>query len=221
MNVLLGGLLEEDRSLRFQAILALEEMARRFADLKVDSEIVESAIMSDALLYYRRFVFFIALFGQEKTLAQGESPLYFALTDSMDRVKERMIWLLSLIYPTKDIRRLWAGLNSEQPNRRAGAIEFFDNLIMGKIKAYVFPVFSDAPQAERFRAALGFIGVATVDAESALRSLLDQDDMWLRAATVWEIGIRRLTGFRDQIAELLHSDHLVLREAAGKVIHDT
>lgn len=222
MNVLLGGLLEEDRSLRFQAILALEEMARRFADLKVDREIVENAIMSDALLYYRRFVFFIALFGQqEKTLAQGESPLYFALTDSMDRVKERMIWLLSLIYPTKDIRRLWAGLNSEEPNRRADAVEFLDNLIMGEIKAYVFPVFSDAPQAERFRASLSFTGVATVDTESALRALLEQDDMWLRAATVWEIGIRRLTGFRDQIAELLHSDHLVLREAAGKVIHST
>lgn len=220
MNALLGGLLEEDRSIRFKVILALEEMARRFADLKVDREIIESAIMSDALLYYRRFVLFIALFGhQEKSLGHGESLLYLALTDSMDRVKERMMWLLSLTYPTKDIRRFWAGLNCGQPNKQADAIEFLDNLLTGEIKEYVFPLFTDAPQAQRFRASLGFFGTGTIDTDSALRALLEQDDMWLRAATVWEIGIRGLTGFRDQITEFLDSDHLVLREAAGKVIH--
>lgn len=220
MNVLLGGLLEEDRPLRFQAVLALEEMARRFADLKVDREIVESAIMSDAMLYYRRFLFFIALFGQqEKALAQAESPLYFALTDSMDRVKERMIWLLTLIYPTKDIRRFWAGLNSGEPNKQADAVEFLDNLLTGEIKAYAFPIFSDAPQAERFRASVDFLDVDTLDTESALRALLEQGDMWLKAATVWEIGIRGLTGFSDKIAEFSDSENVVLREAAGKVIH--
>ena len=219
MNVLLGGLLEEDRSLRFQAILSLEEMARRFPGLNVDREIVESAIMSDAVLYYRRFFVFFILFGQqEKTFAQGESPLYLALTDSMNRVKVRMISLLSLIYPAKDIRRMWAGLNSEEQKKRADAVEFLDNLITGEIKAYVFPIFSDAPQADRFKTSLNFTGEATVDTESAVRALLQQDDLWLRAATVWEIGVRRLTGFRDQIAEFLNSEHLVLREAAGKVI---
>jgi HEAT repeat protein len=35
MNALLGGLLEENRSIRFKVILALVEMARRFADLTV------------------------------------------------------------------------------------------------------------------------------------------------------------------------------------------
>ena len=195
-------------------------MARRFADMKVDRQIVESAIMSDALLYYRRFVIFIALFGhQEKTLGHGKSLLYFALTDSMNRVKERMMWLLSLIYPTKDIRRFWAGLNSKEPNNQADAIEFLDNLLTGEIKRYVFPLFSDAPQAQRFKASLGFLGMDTTDAESALRALLEQDDIWLRAATLWEIGIRGLSGFRDQIATFLHSEHALLREAAGKVIH--
>ena len=42
--------------------------------------------------------------------------------------------------------------------------------------------------------------------------------MWLTAATVWEIGIRGLTGFGDKIAKLLNSENVVLREAAGKVM---
>ena len=221
MNALLGGLLEEDRSIRFQAILAVEEMARRFSDLKVDREVIESAIVSDALLYYRRFAIFIALFGhQEESLGHGQSLLYRALTDSMDRVKERMMWLLSLIYSTKDIRRFWAGLKSGKPEKQAEAIEFLENLLMGEIKRYVFPLFSDAPQSQRFKPSLGFAGMGTIGTESALRALLEQDDMWLRAAAVWEIGTRGLTGFRHRIAEFLDSENIVLREAAGKVIHD-
>ncbi len=220
MNALLGGLLEEDRSIRFQAILAVDEMARRFADLNVDREIIESAIISDVQLYSQRFAIFFVLFAnrEDQSLERG-SLLSQALTDSMERVKRRMMWLLSLIYPTKDIRRFWAGLNSGEPNKRAHAIEFLDNLLTGEIKEYVFPLFSDAPDAQRFRASVDFLDMGTLDTESALRALLEQGDMWLKAAAVWEIGIRGLTGFSDKIAEFLDSDHLVLREAAGKVIH--
>jgi hypothetical protein len=113
----------------------------------------------------------------------------------------------------------WAGLNSREPNKRAHAIEFLDNLLTGDIKRYVFPLFSDAPQAQRFRASLDLLGKATIDTESALRALLEQNDIWLTAATVWEIGTRGLTGFRDKIAELLNSERVVLREVSGKVFH--
>ena len=220
MNAILGGLLEEDRSLRFQAILALEEMARRFPNLRIDQKIIESAVTSDVMLYSRRFVIFSVLFAnREDPSIERESLLSQALTDSMERVKERMMWLLSLVYSAKDIRRCWAGLNSGKPNKRADAIEFLDNLLTGDIKRHVFPLFSDAPQARRFRASLDFLGMGTIDTETAVRALLEQDDIWLRAATVWEIGIRGLTGFRDKIAELLNSEQVVLREAAAKVIH--
>jgi ATP/ADP translocase/HEAT repeat protein len=218
MNALLSGLLEDDRSIRFQAILALEEMVRRFADLKVDRQIIESAITSDVMLYCRRFAIFSVLFsnGENPPVERG-SILSEALTDSMERVKERVMWLLSLVYPAKDIRRFWAALNSGEPNKRADAIEFLDNLLTGEIKSYVFPLYSDAPQAQRFRASLDLLGVSTIDTESALRALLEQSDIWLTAATVWEIGIRGLTGFRDKIAKLLNSENVVLREAAELV----
>ena len=220
MNALLSGLLEEDGSIRFNSVLALEEMARRFADLKMDRDIIESAITSDVMLYCRRFAIFSVLFANgENPAVERRSLLSQALTDSMERVKERVMWLLSLVYPAKDIRRFWAASNSGEPNKQADAIEFLDNLLTGEIKEYVFPLFSDAPQAQRFRASLDVLGMETIDTESALRALLEQSDIWLTAATVWEIGIRGLTGFRDKIAELLNSDHAVLREAAGKVIH--
>jgi hypothetical protein len=173
------------------------------------------------ILYCRRFAIFSVLFANgAKPSAEQESLLIQALTDSMERVKERVMWLLSLVYPVEDIRRFWAALNSGEPNKRAHAIEFLDNLLAGEIKWYVFPLFSDAPQAQRFRASLDVLGMDTIDTESALRALLDQSDIWLRAATVWEIGIRGLTGFREKIEELSNSENIVLREAAEKVLHN-
>jgi len=219
MNALLGGLLEEDRSIRFNVILALEEMARRFTDLKVDREIIESAIMSDAMLYFRRFVIFSALFSElEKSSRYGDSLLYHALTESMKRVNERVIWLLSLIYPAKDIRRAWSGLNAPEPRQRAHALELLDNLLAGEIKTYVFPLYSDGQPDQRLRVALDFLGIDSIDTDAALRALLAQDDRWLKAATIWEIGIRKTRGFRDIIAKLADSGDALLRETASIVI---
>jgi ATP:ADP antiporter, AAA family len=219
MNALLGGLLEENRAIRFKVILALEEMARRFADLKVDRQIIESAIMSDALLYFRRFVIFHALFGEGGESARyQDSLLYHALTESMKRVNERVIWLLSLIYPAKDIRRAWSGLNSSDPRQRAHALELLDNLLAGEIKTYVFPLYSDGQPDQRLNAARKSLGIVSIDTDAALRALLAQDDRWLKAATVWEIGIRKTPGFGDIISKLTDSDDTLLREAASMVV---
>jgi hypothetical protein len=216
MNALLGGLLEENRSIRFKVILALEEMARRFADLKVDREIIENAILSDALLYFRRFVIFLALFSDPKKSARyQDSLLYHALTESMKRVNERVIWLLSLIYPAKDVRRAWSGLNSPDPRQRAHALELLDNLLAKDIKTYVFPLYSDAHPDQRLRVATDSLGIKSIDSDAALWALLAQDDRWLKAATVWEIGIRKTPGFRDFLLELASSNDSLLRETAS------
>ncbi len=219
MNALLAGLLEEDRVLRFKVILAIEEMARRFVDLKVDRAIVESAILSDALLYCHRLVIFVALFSDwEQSSLSRESLLYHTLRESMDRVVQRITWLLALVYPDKDIRRAWSGLKSANPLQRAHATEFLDNLLAGNVKKYVFPLFSDSQPDQRLRAALDALGIGAMDTDSALRALLAQDDRWLKTATVWEIGIRKLRQFGPALAKLTRSDDAVLRETANKVI---
>jgi AAA family ATP:ADP antiporter len=218
MNALHGGLLDEDRAIRFEVILALKEMARRFEDLKIDRQIIESAIMSDAQLYFRRFVMCFALFNEKTALTHQDSLLYHALVESMERVKERVMWLLSLIYSGKDIRPVWSGLNSKDPLQRAHATELLDNLLTGHLKNYVFPLYDDGQPDQRLRMALNSLGMEFIDTNSALRALLAQDDRWLKAATVWEIGLRKLSGYRDLLSKLAGADDPMLRETANIVI---
>jgi AAA family ATP:ADP antiporter len=219
MNALLGGLLEEDRPIRFQAILGLEEMARRFADLKLDREIVESAIVSDVMLYSRRFAIFYVLFANRQDgVGERASLLREALRESMERVRERVLWLLSLIYHAKDIRGIWGALNSGDPTKQANAIELLDNLLTGDVKRYSFPLYGDALEPARFNVALGFLGWSSLNVNTALRLLLEQEDIWLTAATIWEIGMRRLTEFREEIGKRSRSENALLRETAELVI---
>ena len=62
------------------------------------------------------------------------------------------------------------------------------------------------------------MGVKTCDRENALRELLEQEDDWLRAAAVWENGLRGLKDFRGRVEELIESNNPVLREVAGMVV---
>jgi hypothetical protein len=163
-------------------------------------------------------VVFHALYGGGKEVSeQRESLLYFALTDSMERIKERVVWLLALLYPAKDMRRAWAGLTSTDRNQRAYAVEFLDNLLVGNMKKYAFALYSDDRSEERLRRAADLADAGSMDAQAALAALLNQDDVWLKVSAIWEVGRRGLASFRDRIAEMASSPDLLLSETARAV----
>jgi ATP:ADP antiporter, AAA family len=140
------------------------------------------------------------------------------LRENMEREKERVLRLLSLIYPPEDIGSATAALLSDIPAKQAQAIEFLDNLLTGDVKRHVFPLFDDAPGTERFEEFLALLGLKSFDEETALQELLKQDDVWLKAATLWEIGLRGLRKFRGELQQYLDSKEPVLKETAELVM---
>ena len=186
---------------------------------RLDREAIENAIVSDAMRYYKRFVIFSVLFSDRKEPhIEGSWLLKRALLDSMERVKERALYLLSVIYPPAVINRAFAALQSRDPVKRAYAIELLDNLLTGKVKRFLFSLFEDAPGARQFQKFLGLLGWGSFDSHAALGELLQQEDVWLRAATVWEIGLRGLAGFEEKLQALRNSEDEVLNEAARLVL---
>lgn len=219
MDALLNGLNQEDGSLRYKVILGLEELARSLPNLPVDRQVIERAIVAEASRYYRRFLTFFALFGDHNDRPVNDGwLLHETLLENMAREKERVLRLLSLIYPPEDIGRATAALRSASPAKQAQAIELLDNLLTGDVKRLVFPLFDDAPGAERFEKYLALLGLRSFDRETALQELLKEDDVWLKAATLWEIGLRGLRDFRGELHEYLNSTEPVLKETAELVM---
>jgi AAA family ATP:ADP antiporter len=219
MGALLSGLNQEDGSLRYKIILGLEEMARRLPNLSIDRPVIETAIVSEARRYYRRFLIFFGLFGDGNDRPVNDGGLLGqTLLENMEREKERVLRLLSLIYPPEDIGNATTALYSGSPAKQAQAIEFLDNLLTGDVKRHVFPLFDDAPAAERFEKFLALLGLRSFDRETALQELLKQEDVWLKAATLWEIGLRGLRDFREELQQYLNSTEPVLKETAELVM---
>ena len=219
MNALLNALNQEDGSLRYRIIVGLEEIARRLPNLRVDRRVIENAIDAEASRYYRRFLTFFVLFGDESDGAtKNGSLLRQALLENMDRERERVLRLLSLIYRPEDIKNAAIALRSGNQAKQAQAIEFLDNLLTGDVKRHVFPLFDDAPGVERFQQFLAVLGLKGFDGKRALQELLKQDDVWLQAATLWEIGLRGLQDFREELQQYLTSKDPVLKETAELVI---
>ena len=219
MDVLFSGLTQEDGSLRYKIILGLEELVRRLPDLPMDQQVIETAIVAEARRYYRRFLTLFALFGDDydRSMRNGWL-LHQALLENMEREKERVLRLLSLIYPPEDIGSATAALQSDSPAKRDQAIEFLDNLLTGDVKRHVFPLFDDAPGSERFEKFLALLGLRSFDRQAALQELLKHDDVWLKAATFWEIGLRGLRDFYGELRQYLNSKEPVLKETAELVM---
>ncbi|HEX6438867.1 MAG TPA: HEAT repeat domain-containing protein [Candidatus Binatia bacterium] len=219
LTALLGGLNQKDGSVRYRVIVALEEIARRLPNLIVDRRVIETALFAEATHYYRRFLVLFTLFGDGNDLSMnGRSLLHQALLENMEREKERVLRLLSLLFPDEDMHSAAAALRSGSRAAQARAIEFLDNLLTGEIKRHVFPLFDDARGLDQFEKFLALLGGRRFDAETALRELLQQDDVWLKAATLWEIGLRGLQSFRESVAHFLNSKNPVIKETAELVM---
>ena len=74
------------------------------------------------------------------------------------------------------------------------------------------------PTPSVFQKFLALLGLRSFDRETAFQELLKQDDVWLKAATLWEIGLRGLRDFRGEIQQYLNSKNPVLKETAALVL---
>ncbi|HTN69493.1 MAG TPA: Npt1/Npt2 family nucleotide transporter [Methylomirabilota bacterium] len=218
MDTLLAGLEHEDGGVRYNVFLALEEMARRFPNLRLDHAAIENAIVADTMRYFRRFASFYVLFNEwQEPPSKGGWLLRQALIDSMERVKDRAIYLLSLIYPRAEIKRAFVALQSSDQVKKAYAVELLDNLLRGKVKQYLFSLFEDIPANRKYQKLLGLLGWERFDHAAAIEWLLGQEDAVITAATVWEIGVRHLAGFEEKITALASSENLIVKETAELV----
>ncbi|MBD3222133.1 cyclic nucleotide-binding domain-containing protein [bacterium] len=86
---------------------------------------------------------------------------------------ERLFQLLALRYDVRDIMGAWLRVTSDDPRRRADALEFLENLLSPHHRALVDRAYEVGRRE------------STVDREAALLALLQRRDPWLRSCAIW------------------------------------
>ena len=113
--------------------------------------------------------------------------LRLALGHEIVRARERILWLLALLYSPEAVLRARAHLWSRSPEKRAQAVELIDSLADPEIAALVIPFVEDVPDDVRRarRAALPPEGRSVRDQLARLVVSGGGLGPWTRACALW------------------------------------
>jgi AAA family ATP:ADP antiporter len=211
-TILVDQLQTTDPLLKFRVVKALNRMHESNPDLPPPNPAIAKRIYAETKAYYEALALWQAF--EPDGGQSNQSLLSRALRERLDQNLEIIFRLLGLQYPQKDIYHAYAALRSSRADRRASALEFLDNLLHTNLKTIILPLLEE-PSADRLISrASALFGIRTVSREEAVRLVLQQPDIWLKACALHEIGKECLLDLVDVCRNLSHDSEPLIRETA-------
>ncbi|HEX6974746.1 MAG TPA: Npt1/Npt2 family nucleotide transporter [Vicinamibacterales bacterium] len=205
VNVLIEALSEQDGFLRYKAVTALGRLRRTDNALTFAREPVEALARREA----HRFFTYLSLHDNLCRVGplERDSLLALALTQKMNRTRDRIYGLLALLYPWRDIAAAEWTLKHGDPRSRASASEYLDNILSGPLRKEIMPVIEDLPAEEKVRRGNVIIRTRPRDVEETLLQLINDDDQVIAAAAIDVVRRMKVWSLADDLEHVLsHRD---------------
>ncbi len=212
-EILLDHLDHRDRHLKYRCLKALNRMREQNPELPPARPVIVERIFAETKAFYEALSI-------QRALATGRggpdrSLLDRSLSERLDQNVELIFRLLGLRYPLKDIYSVYAAVRGSRADRRASAIEFLDSLLRQDLRSMIIPLIEESSTERLMERASREFGLRPATREEAIRIVLEQGDVWLRACAVHEIGSRRLNQFAGECRRLLEDPQPLIRETAA------
>jgi AAA family ATP:ADP antiporter len=211
-ELLFTRLNDRDREVRYRSVKALNRIREQKPDLPPRRPVITSRIFAEAEACYETLVACRSLEAPHGT--SGSALLLTSLRTRMDRNLEVIFRLLGLQYPMREIYSAFSALREKRAGRRTSAIEFLDSLLSQDLRAVILPLVEE-PSTERLAdlAARNF-GVRPKTREEALEVILEQNDEWLVACALHEIGSGGIKAQEGRCRALMEDRRPLVRETA-------
>ncbi|MBL8212988.1 MAG: hypothetical protein JNK87_19895 [Bryobacterales bacterium] len=192
VDVLMEAIAESDLSVRSAVLRALHRLRETAPKLNFGRTSVSDQILKEARNYYELHAA-LAPLRQNQDRHKATGLLAATLEERLKATIQRLFYLLGLKYPPREVYAAYLAVNRGKAEEVSTAIEFLDNTLERPHKKLLLPLF-DAPEhlAERGREEFG---LQSLDAERAIRTLLDSGEEWLvccSMAAAAELGIHSL-----------------------------
>ncbi len=149
----------------------------------------------------------------------AHAELSRALLGEIDDRKHRIFLLLSLIYPPVVIRKARLDLEAGGAEKKAHALEVFDNLLSQELKKHVFPLIDQLSPHQRGKQLQVLFPQTPLAHAARLREMLErgpgQTGAWVRACALYVVGTTRASEFSALAADRLGDLDAMVRETAG------
>ena len=195
-DALIAHLPNSKRGARFQILKALNRIRRDHPEIRISPEVIDGEILQEAKLYHQLL---LCVQGDRANGGPGRELLMATLKERLDQTMARLFRLSALRYSPKEVYDAYQGTRSTQSQRRAGALEFLDNLLERSHKRILLPLLEES-SPERLQA-LGkeLFGLQALDTEQCLRELTRSDDRWLQIVALYRAGELRLRALEPEI----------------------
>ncbi len=225
VNFLCSSLGVNDISLRYQVIRALNRLRNRFPGLRFDRNIIKEHIGKEIELYRSILRAWIGQMRiQEKEFQRHRISgaldpqrvrklLTTALGERLELCLERIFRLLGLLYPSKDIWDAFHVLGGRNPALQANAIEFLDNILDSGLKKNLIPIVETA-RAEALTQKDCVLNLSPISEPDSIRGLLQGQDNWLKACSLFLAAAFRYSESLDLISRLSDTADPLVKETA-------
>jgi AAA family ATP:ADP antiporter len=200
MDALIRVLEDPDRFLRSKAIAAIEKLHRHHRSLTFPVALIERLTLHEAARYCNY------LCGRHDLVRDGRSHgtlLARALDEKLERAMDRIYRLIGLLYDTEQVAAARYTIEHGDRRRRAGALEYLDNLLKGSVRRRVLPILEETSEARKLRHAYAVLKTRPRELEDALVRLLHDDDGVISAAAIHFIAQQGLWSLTADIEYVL------------------
>ncbi len=205
VDVLAAALAEKDGFLRYKVVSALERLRREHDALTFPREHIERLALDEGRNYFNYLSLHHNLFGRNRL--PGGSTLALALEQKIQRTKDRIYRLLTLIYPWRDITAAQWTIAHGDSRSRANASEYLDNILEGALRKRIISVLEEMPIEEKVRRGNVLLKTRPRDVEETLLQLINDDDQVVAASAIDTAREHKVWSLADDIEHVLaHRD---------------
>lgn len=217
VSLLLEKLDEPDRNLRFTVLKSLR--ACGYHALTQDQAEIFRNLIKDDLSYGTHVVAGLQdLYGQISSVLLSDD-----LNHELEKSRERIFLLLSFIYPPEIVTKVRDNFATGSQEKRAFAIELFDNTISQDLKDLIMPFLEDTSREDRLKRLSLFFPVTTVGPENRFEEIVIKvsrwRNPWLRACALDALRLVNADLTR-RIASSLLSESDTLIQGTAKYVLD-
>lgn len=205
VDVLVAALEESDGFLRYKVIAALDRLRRSDMPLSFPRETLDTHTLREGTHFFNYLSLYSNLLSARAL--QPDDLLFRTLEQKMDRTKDRIYRLLSMIYPWRDICAAQWTLSHGDGRSRASASEYLDNILTGQLRKRIMPVLEDLPLEERVKRGNVLLKTRPRDLEETLLHLINDDDQVVAAVAIDVVRQNAMWSLGDDIEHVLeHRD---------------
>ncbi len=209
IDVLQKHLTDPSGAVRSAVISALTSIVHYSPGVNLDRRAVTAALETES-----RAAFELVALHEDAKPDKDAVLLADAIEQRQHQAQSRIFGLLALKYPAETIELVRHNVRSPQPATRANAIEVLDNLLNNEEKAFLVPLFEEAPAEKKLQLVGPVMEVARKDRIHRLEALLSGDDDWLKVCAAMAVGTWRIMSLEPKVRAMLDDKSAICRETA-------